>query len=88
MNSFNGLNYFSVYKGLFYDNGASVSNLIIPSFSFFERTTYYLNIEGKLRRSLRMLTSDKDLISDKELFFLLRVFKDLYLRHNYSFFKN
>lgn len=88
LNSFNGLNYFSVYKGLFYDNGASVSNLIIPSFSFFERTTYYLNIEGKLRRSLRMLTSDKDLISDKELFFLLRVFKDLYLRHNYSFFKN
>jgi len=51
LNSFNGLNYFSVYKGPFYDNGASISNMIIPSFSFFEKTSYYFNIEGKLRRS-------------------------------------
>jgi hypothetical protein len=88
LNSLSTLNYFSVYKGCFYDNGASISNMIIPSFSFFESNFNYLNIEGKLRRSLRAITSENALISDSDFFELMYIFRKLYILHNFSSMRN
>jgi hypothetical protein len=65
-----------------------LSNLIIPSFTFFENDYFFLNIEGRLRKSLRVLTSNENLITESNLFNFLNIFKDLYIKNNFSIFKN
>lgn len=83
----NEINYI-IYKGSFFENGAKSSDLIIPSYTFFESDNEYINIEGRLRRSLRVLSSNHNLISDFDLFNFLNIFKNIYVSNNFSIFKN
>jgi predicted molibdopterin-dependent oxidoreductase YjgC len=80
-------NSFFVYTGNFFDNGANLSNLIIPNYTFFEDDFEFINIEGKIRKSLRVLTSNNNLISDFDFFNFLNIFKELYIENNFSFIK-
>lgn len=88
LNVFSYLKFFSVYSGCFFEKGAELSNLIVPSFSFFENDYTYLNVEGQIKKTLRVLTSSHNLISDHDLFNFFSMFKRLYILNNFSFFKN
>jgi len=88
INSFSNLNNFCVYNGSFFDEGAQISNIIIPTFTFFENDYEFLNIEGRVRKSLRVLSSSYNLISDFDFFNFLIIFKNLYVVTNFSIFKN
>jgi len=65
-----------------------LSNLIVPSYTFFENDYNYLNVEGRFRKSLRVLTSNDNLITEFNFFNFLNIFKDLYIKNNFSIFKN
>lgn len=88
LNKFVKLNSLYIYNGSFFDEGAKLSNLIIPSFTFFENDYEYLNIEGRLRKSLRVLSSTYNLIIDFNFFNFLNIFKELYVINNFSVFRN
>jgi hypothetical protein len=88
LNSLKGLNYFSVYKGSFFDEGAKISKMIIPSFTYFEQISHYYNVEGRLRQGLSVLSASREnIISDMEFFYILRIVKDLYIDHGFTFSK-
>jgi len=88
LNNFSKSDCYLTYNGQFFDNGAKNSNLIVPSFTFFESDSEYLNIEGRVRKSLRVLSSSYNLILDFDFFTFLNTFKDLYILNNFSIFKN
>jgi hypothetical protein len=67
---------FFVYHGYFFNFGAKKSNLIIPTFSFFERDILILNIEGKLRKSYKTIFNNNDLLSVYDFFFYLNKIKE------------
>jgi len=88
LNKFIKLNSYFIYNGSFFDEGAKLSNVVVPSFTFFENDYEYLNIEGRLRKSLRVLSSSYNLIEDFNFFNFLNIFKELYIIGNFSIFKN
>lgn len=88
LNLFKRFKNYIVYSGHFFDNGASVSNLIIPTYSFFESDFEFLNVEGKVLKSLRVLTSTDNLISEFNFFNFLKIFKNIYFCNNFSIFNN
>lgn len=88
LNNIINVDSYTVYSGSFFENGARLANLIVPSHTFFESDYIYLNIEGRVRKSLRAVSSSNTLISDFNFFNFLKIFKDLYVKHNFSIFKN
>lgn len=85
---FENIHYFFVYNGCFFDEGVKNAKLIVPSFTFFENDFEFLNIEGRLKKSLKVLSSQYNLILDFNFFNFLNIFKDLYILNNFSIFFN
>jgi len=85
---FNKSKNYIVYHGSFFTDGAENADLIIPSHSIFENNYKYINIEGKLRKSLRVLNYSSNNISTEDLFMFLSIIKKNYIKHNYSNINN
>jgi len=80
-------NNFIVYHGFFFDYGAKISNLLIPSFSNFEFDSIFFNIEGKLKKSKKVI-SKNSIINNSDFFIILKVFSSYFFKFNFSILKN
>ena len=75
---------FIVYYGSFFGEGAENADLIIPAHSVFEYDYKYLNVEGKLKKTMTALNYSSNNISAEDLFKFLMIFKKHYVPHNFS----
>lgn len=73
-----------VYHGSFFSDGAEHADLIIPLHSVFENNYKYINMEGKLKRSLTVLNYNSNSISVEDFFKFLTIIRKNYIKHNYS----
>jgi NADH dehydrogenase/NADH:ubiquinone oxidoreductase subunit G len=77
-----------VYHGSFFSEGAENADLIIPLHSVFENNYKYINIEGRLRKTLTVLNYNSNNITVEEFFKFLSIIRKTYLSHSYSNFDN
>jgi NADH dehydrogenase/NADH:ubiquinone oxidoreductase subunit G len=77
-----------VYHGSFFSDGAENADLILPLHSVFENNYKYINIEGRLRKTLTVLNYNNNNITVEELFKFLSIIRKTYLPHSYSNFDN
>jgi len=77
-----------VYHGSFFSEGAENADLIIPLHSVFENNYKYVNIEGRLRKTLTVLNYNSNNITVEEFFRFLSIIGKTYLSHSYSNFDN
>lgn len=80
----NKFNYI-VYHGFFFDYGAKISNLLIPSLSNFEYDGIFYNIEGKLKKSKKIIY--KNCITNSEFFIILKLYLKIF-KFKFSIIKN
>jgi NADH dehydrogenase/NADH:ubiquinone oxidoreductase subunit G len=85
---FNNSKNYIVYHGSFYSDGAENADLIIPSHTVFEYDYKYLNVEGKLKKSMTVLNYPNNNISTEYLFKLLLAYRKAYLPDNFSIVNN
>jgi len=92
----NNVNRFITYFGSFFDIGAKISNLIFPLNLFFEYNGLFLNFEGKLRKSFKIINlnifNPTDLLKSLYIYINLKFLKVLFLFNNVfkilKYFKN
>jgi len=77
-----------VYHGSFFSDGAENADLLIPLHSVFENNYKYINVEGRMRKSLTVLNYNNNNITSEELFRFLSIIMKSYLPHNYSYVNN
>jgi NADH dehydrogenase/NADH:ubiquinone oxidoreductase subunit G len=53
-------NSFKIYQGHHGDIGASISDVVLPSTSFIEKTSFYSNIFGMVQKTKKVLFSVGD----------------------------
>lgn len=73
-----------VYHGSFFSDGAENADLLIPLHSVFENNYKYINIEGRIRKSLTVLNYNNNNITAEDFFKFLLIIRKTYLSHNYS----
>jgi hypothetical protein len=59
---------FVAYIGSFFDNGAKIANMVFPVSLFFEYNGLFLNLQAKLRKSVKVINPLFFLYNTKELF--------------------
>jgi len=81
---------FLVYQGIFKANSFLFrrANLIFPTTSFVERDSSFLNIEGRLRFTKRIIIPFKFIFSDWDIFKGLSIKKKRFLYFNFSILTN
>jgi len=81
---------FIVYQGFFEssDYVFTKANLILPVLAYSERAATYLNIEGRLRFSKRVIMTFKLLHNDLEIVKGLLLHSRNYFSHNFSILSN
>jgi NADH dehydrogenase/NADH:ubiquinone oxidoreductase subunit G len=84
LKTFNKSENYIIYHGSFFSDGAENADLIIPSHSVFENNYKYINMEGKLKKSLTVLNYNNNNISVEDFFKFLTIIKKTYIKHNYS----
>jgi NADH dehydrogenase/NADH:ubiquinone oxidoreductase subunit G len=77
-----------VYHGSFFSEGAENADLILPLHSVFENDYKYINIEGRLRKTLTVLNYNSNNVTVEELFKFLSIIGKTYLPNSYSNFNN
>jgi NADH dehydrogenase/NADH:ubiquinone oxidoreductase subunit G len=80
---------FIVYQG-FYESSDYVftkANLILPVLAYSERASTYINIEGRLRFSKRVIMTFKLLHNDFEIIKGLLLHSRNYFSHNFSIYQ-
>ena len=65
---------FNVYIGHHFTENAQESNLLLPSSTFFEKKSYYLNIEGKFQKTMKVLEKKQLTKKDSYIFSNLNIF--------------
>lgn len=92
VDSFNDLSYnsFIVYQGFFKANNFlfNKSNLILPSSTYLERTSVYLNLEGRLRFGRKAINAFKFIITDFEIIRVLLLLRKNSKLDNFSKLSN
>jgi NADH dehydrogenase/NADH:ubiquinone oxidoreductase subunit G len=78
-------NIFAIYSGSFFDIGAKFSNLVLPVSMFFEQVGFFYNIEGKYRKSLKVVDTTFFIYNSNELMKALYIFFKFKI-HNLFFF--
>lgn len=76
-----GGNNFIVYRGLFFDDIVNSFNLIIPTLSFFEAESKYLNFVGLLKKTKKVVDFNESILTDNEFFDCLIFFKNLIFKN-------
>jgi len=75
---------FNIYIGHHFTENAQNSNLLLPSSTFFEKKSYYLNIEGKFQKTMKILEKKNLTKKDSSIFSNLNIF----LNRNNNSYKN
>jgi len=88
LRTFIGSKNYIVYHGSFFCDGAENADLVVPLHSVFENDYKYINIEGRLRKSLTVLNCATNNITTEEFFRFLSIIQKIYLAHNYSVFND
>jgi NADH dehydrogenase (ubiquinone) Fe-S protein 1 len=88
LKTFNKSKNYVVYHGSFFSDGAEIADLLIPLHSVFENNYKYINIEGRIRKSLTVLNYNNNNITTEVFFRFLSIIMKTYLPHNYSNINN
>jgi len=89
--NFKDLNNFIIYKSSNMIIQQDIANLILPSFHYFEKTFFSLNLEGSLKKINKVLNLEKNInfLKDSDIFNILN---KMYLKYlsfcfsNFNFF--
>jgi predicted molibdopterin-dependent oxidoreductase YjgC len=46
-----------IYYGSFFDIGAKKADIIIPNLTFFEMDGIHINLEGRIRKSVKVINN-------------------------------
>ena len=86
-------NAFNVYIGHHFTQNAQESDLILPTTTFLEKSSYYLNTEGLFQKTNKVLKETNQIKNDINLFFNLNSYlnlnsKSIYFNDIFGFINN
>ncbi len=88
MKNKNVQNQFIIFQGFLGDESLKFSNVILPTFSFFEKDNYYLNVFGSFLTSNKISTNLKNIRPDTKIFAALSTFLNKSNMNSYYFLSN
>lgn len=74
---------FIIYKGSFFDNGASMADLILPAKSVFEDNIRFLNYNGNIKMAHKIIFAENNILSSFDFFNCLNFFKNNFFKNGY-----
>ena len=75
-------NNFIIYNGSHFDYGAKQSNICLPALTHFEDNFFYINIEGKLLMTKKVISNNNNIYSVNEIFRLFNIFLRKFMPNN------
>lgn len=75
---------FIVFQGSFQNSFLQFTSLVFPTSIYTEKVSFYLNLEGRFRKSQKVISCFKYLATDFDIMKSLYFFKSIYSISNYS----